>query len=381
MTEARTCLQLQSTVKSDGTLELCIASGPVPEPGPDEVLIRVEASPVNPSDLGLLFGGADMTTAKVSGSADSPVVTAQVPRAAMRMAAGRLDQPMPVGNEGAGVVVDAGAGEAAQALIGRTVAVLAGQMYGQYRCVHAQHCLVMPEGTAPAECASCFVNPLTVLGMVETMKLEGHTALVHTAAASNLGQMLQKLCIAEGIELVNIVRKPEQEKLLRGIGAKHVCNSSSESFKDDLVEALAVTSATLAFDATGGGKLASQILTAMEAAASRNAAEFSRYGSTVHKQVYIYGGLDQGPTELTRGFGMAWGVGGWLLPPFLGKIGPEAAQKLRERVAAEIKTTFASRYTKEASLAEVLSLDAIAEYGKQATGEKYLINPNKGQPA
>jgi NADPH2:quinone reductase len=217
--------------------------------------------------------------------------------------------------------------------------------------------------------------------MVETMRLEGHTALVHTAAASNLGQMLQKLCIADGVELVNIVRKPEQEKLLRGIGAKHVCNSSSEGFKDDLVEALAVTSATLAFDATGGGKLASQILTAMEAAASRNAAEFSRYGSTVHKQVYIYGGLDQGPTELTRGFGMAWGVGGWLLPPFLGKIGPEAAQKLRERVAAEIKTTFASRYTKEASLAEVLSLDAIAEYGKQATGEKYLINPNKGQPA
>jgi NADPH2:quinone reductase len=381
MAEARTCLQLQSTVKSDATLELSIASGPVPEPGPDEVLIRIEASPINPSDLGLLFGGADMTTAKLSGSADFPVLVAQVPRAAMRMAGGRLDQPMPVGNEGAGVVVDAGASESAQALLGRTVAVLAGQMYGQYRCVHVQHCLVMPEGTAPAECASCFVNPLTALGMVETMKLEGHTALVHTAAASNLGQMLQKLCIADGVDLVNIVRKPEQEKLLRGIGAKHVCNSSAESFMDDLVEALAATSATLAFDATGGGKLASQILTAMEAAASRNASEFSRYGSTVHKQVYIYGGLDQGPTELTRGFGMAWGVGGWLLPPFLGRIGAAGAQKLRERVAAEIKTTFASRYTKEASLAEALSLASIAEYGRQATGEEYLINPNKGLPA
>ena len=377
MSDSRTCLQIHSKVSKDATLELSLATVPLPEPGPDEVLIRIEAAPINPSDLGLLFGGADMTTAVVSGSASTPVVTAQVPPAAMRAAAARLDQSMTVGNEGAGVVVEAGSSDGAQALLGKTVAVLAGQMYGQYRCVDHRHCLVMPADTAPAECASCFVNPLTALGMVETMKLEGHTALVHTAAASNLGQMLQKLCLKDGIGLVNIVRKPEQEEILRGVGAKHVCNSSKDSFMDDLVAALVDTGATLAFDATGGGKLASQILTAMEAAASQNAAEFSRYGSTVHKQVYIYGGLDQGATVLTRGFGMAWGVGGWLLPPFLGRIGGEAAEKLRQRVAAEIKTTFASHYVREVSLAEALSLEGIGQYGRQATGEKYLINPNK----
>jgi len=257
--------------------------------------------------------------------------------------------------------------------------VLAGQMYGQYRCVDHRQCLVMPEGTQPADCASCFVNPLTALGMVETMKLEGHTALCHTAAASNLGQMLQKLCLEDGVALVNIVRKAEQEEVLRAMGAKHICNSSKDSFTEDLVAALADTGATLAFDATGGGKLASQILTAMEAAASRNATEFSRYGSSVHKQVYIYGGLDQSATVLTRSFGMAWGVGGWLLPLFLARIGGEAAEKLRQRVAAEIKTTFASHYVREVSLAEALSLEAISQYGRQATGEKYLINPNKSE--
>ena len=236
----------------------------------------------------------------------------------------------------------------------------------------------LPPGTTPAEGASCFVNPLTVLGMVETMRREGHTALVHTAAASNLGQMLQKLCTAEKVSLVNIVRKPEQEEILRGIGATHVCNSSSSSFMDDLTDALAATGATIAFDATGGGKLASQILTAMEAAAVRTMKEFSRYGSTTFKQVYIYGGLDRSPTELTRNYGMMWSLGGWLLTPFLQKIGPEAAQKLRERVAAEIKTTFASSYAKEISLAEALQLDSIAVYGQQATGKKYLINPSQG---
>ena len=242
----------------------------------------------------------------------------------------------------------------------------------------AVQCLVLPPGTTAAEGASCFVNPLTALGMVTTMRDEGHTALVHTAAASNLGQMLNRLCIEDGIGLVNIVRKPEQVELLKRAGAAHVCNSSSPTFMDDLTEALVATGATIAFDATGGGRLAGQILTAMEIAANRTAKEYSRYGSTVHKQVYIYGGLDRSPTEFNRNFGMAWGIGGWLLTPFLQKVGFEAAQKLRERVAAEIKTTFASTYTKEVSLAEALQLDAIATYGQQATGEKYLINPNKG---
>jgi NADPH2:quinone reductase len=371
-------LQLRSTIKQDATLELSLATTPIPQPNDDEVLVRVEAAPINPSDLGLLFGAADMTTAAASGSADAPVVTASVPEKLMRTMTPRVDQSLPAGNEGAGIVVAAGADDAAQALMGKTVAILGGAMYSQYRCVPAKQALLLPDGTTPAEGASCFVNPLTALGMVETMRVEGYTALVHTAAASNLGQMLQKICLADDVQLVNIVRKTEHVELLKGIGATHVCNSSEPNFMQDLTDALITTGAMLAFDATGGGKLAGQVLTCMEAAANATATEYNRYGSTTHKQVYIYGGLDRTPTELTRNFGMAWGLGGWLLTPFLQKIGPEEAQKLRERVAAEIKTTFASTYTKEVSLAEALSLDAISVYGKQATGEKYLINPNLG---
>jgi NADPH2:quinone reductase len=284
---------------------------------------------------------------------------------------------MPVGNEGAGVVVEAGSSAAAQALLGKTVAVLGGAMYSQFRCVKAEQCLVLPAGTTAAEGASCFVNPLTALGMVETMRREGHTALVHTAAASNLGQMLNRVCLKDGIGLVNIVRKPEQEALLRASGARHVCNSDSPTFAADLTEALVETGATIAFDAIGGGKLAGQILSAMEAALNRKAKEYSRYGSTTHKQVYLYGSLDIAPTQVNRNFGMAWGIGGWLLFPFLQRIGAAAAQTLRERVAAELKTTFASAYAGELSLAEALSLAAITQYGPRSTGAKVLINPNK----
>ena len=378
MANEHSSLQLRSNVRSDGKLEISLAEVPIPEPGEDEVLVRVEAAPINPSDLGLLFGPADMRTAKSSGTAARPVVTAEIPENLMRAVAPRVDRALPVGNEGAGVVVKAGASEGAQALMGKTVAILGGATYAQYRCILAAQCLPLPDGTTPAEGASCFVNPLTALGMVETMRLEGHTALVHTAAGSNLGQMLIKLCTAEGVGLVNIVRKPEHVDRLKAIGAQQVCNSSETTFSRDLTEALIATGATLAFDATGGGKLAGQILTCMEIAANRNAKEYSRYGSTTHKQVYIYGGLDRSPTQFNRNFGMAWGIGGWLLTQFLQRIGSDQAQKLRERVAAEIKTTFASHYTKEVSLAETLQLDAIAAYGKLATGEKYLINPNKG---
>jgi NADPH2:quinone reductase len=377
-TSATAGLQLRSTVKKEGVLELSLATVPTPEPKPEEVVVRIDASPINPSDQGLLFGGADMSTAELSGTADNPVVKASVPPAALKAVAARLDQSLPVGNEGAGVVVRAGASPAAQALLGKTVAILGGAMYAQYRCIKAVQCLVLPPGTTPAEGASCFVNPLTALGMVATMRAEGHTALVHTAAASNLGQMLNRICIKDNVGLVNIVRKAEHVAVLKAIGATHTCNSSAPSFMDDLTEALAATGATVAFDAIGGGRLAGQILTAMEAALTRTAKEYSRYGSTTHKQVYIYGGLDRGPTEFSRTFGMAWGIGGWLLTPFLQKIGFEAAQKLRERVAAEIKTTFASTYTKEVSLAEALRLEEIAVYARQATGEKYLIAPNKG---
>ena len=375
MTE--TALELRSEIKKEGTLEISLVDVPIPEPKKDEVLVRVEASPINPSDLGMLFGMADIASAKISGSEGRPVVTADIPDNIMRALAARVGQSLPAGNEGAGVVVKAGNSEIAQALMGKTVAILGGAMYAQYRCIKAKQCLLMREGVTPAEGASCFVNPLTALGMVETMRLEGYTALVHTAAASNLGQMLNKICIKDGVELVNIVRKSEHVGLLRDIGAKHVCNSSEPTFMEDLVEALVATGATLAFDATGGGKLGGQILTAMEVAANKTAKEFSRYGSTVHKQLYIYGGLDRSPTTFNRSFGMAWGIGGWLLTPFLVKIGPQAAEELRQRVAAEVKSTFASSYTREVSLAEALSREAIAVYGLQATGEKYLINPSK----
>jgi NADPH2:quinone reductase len=375
--DAGAALQLRSLIKSSGELELSLTSALVPEPGPEEVVVRIEASPMNPSDLGLLFGAADLSSAKASGTRERPVITASVPQKAMKGMAGRLDQSMPVGNEGAGVVVKAGASPAAQALLGKTVAILGGAMYAQYRAVKASQCLVLPLGTTAAEGASCFVNPLTSLGMVETMRREGHKALVHTAAASNLGQMLNRICLKDGIGLVNIVRKQEQEDLLRAAGALHVCNSSAPAFMDDLTRALVATGATIAFDAIGGGKLAGQILSGMEAAANQTAAEYSRYGSTTHKQVYIYGGLDRGPTEIVRNFGMAWGMGGWLLFPFLQKIGSDAAQKLRERVVKELKTTFASKYTHEVSLAEALQLDNIAVYSQHATGAKYLINPNK----
>jgi len=374
----RTALQLRSLVKQGGELELSLASVPVPEPAANEVLVRIEASPINPSDLGLLFGAADMSTVKASGSPEQPVVTARIPEGAMKAMAGRLDASMPVGNEGAGVVVAAGASEAARALLGKTVAVLGGAMYAQYRCIAADQCLVLPAGATPADGASSFVNPLTALGMVETMRREGHTALVHTAAASNLGQMLNRICQADGVALVNIVRKQEQADLLKAMGAAHVCIAGSPTFLSDLTDALVATGATIAFDATGGGKLAGQILGCMEAALNRTAREYSRYGSTTHKQVYIYGGLDMGPTEFNRNFGMSWGMGGWLLFPFLQKIGPAAAQVLKQRVAAELKTTFASHYAKEVSLADVLQPGMIAVYGQRATGVKFLINPNKG---
>jgi len=368
-------LQLRSMVTAQGTLELSLHDVALPSPAADEVLVRVEASPINPSDLGVLIAGADMSTATVAGTPEHPIVTAKLGEGALEGLSARVDASLPVGNEGAGTVVAAGSSSAAQAPVGKTVGIAGGAMYSQYRAVDASACLVLPEGATAKDGASSFVNPLTALGMLETMRHEGHSALVHTAAASNLGQMLVKLCIADGVSLVNIVRKPDQEELLKSLGAVHVCNSESPSFSADLVEALKATSATVAFDATGGGTLASQILSGMEKAANANATEYSRYGSSVHKQVYIYGGLDTRPTTLTRDFGMAWGVGGWLLTPFLQSAGAETIGRLRARVAAELTTTFASSYTREVSLAGMLKPDAFHAYVKRATGEKFLVTP------
>ncbi|WP_315779132.1 MULTISPECIES: zinc-binding dehydrogenase [unclassified Bradyrhizobium] len=373
-----TGLQLRTLITRSGELELSLVDVPTPEPGPDEVVVRIEAAPINPSDLGLLVGAADLSTVKASGTKDRPVITAKVPEAGMRAMAARVDESMPIGNEGAGVVVKTGSSDAAKALMGRTVAAIGGAMYSQYRCLKVSECLPLPEGTTPEEGASCFVNPLTSLGMTETMKREGHTALVHTAAASNLGQMLNKICLKDGIPLVNIVRSQAQAELLRGLGAKYVVDSTSPNFMDELIAALVETGATIAFDAIGGGKLAGQILNAMEAAINKSGKHpYSRYGSNVHKQVYIYGSLDTRPTEITRGFGMTWSVGGWLLFPFLMKIGRADGERLRQRVVDELKTTFASHYTKVVSLAESLDPANLAAYAKRATGEKFLIAPNK----
>jgi NADPH2:quinone reductase len=373
-----TGLQLRSLVKKSGEMELSLVAAAVPKPGADEVVVRIDAAPINPSDLGLLLANADWTAAKVSGPADRPTVTAAISANAVQAMSARADISMPVGNEGAGIVVEAGSSQSAQALLGKLVAVLGGAMYSQFRCLNVNQCLVLPSGATAAEGASCFVNPLTALGMVGTMQREGHKALVHTAAASNLGQMLNRLCLADQIGLVNIVRKKEQEDMLRAGGAVHVCRTDSANFAKDLTEALVSTGATLGFDATGGGPLAGQILACMEAAANRSATSYSRYGSSVHKQVYLYGSLDMSPTVLNRNYGMAWGIGGWLLTPFIEKIGPASFQALKERVARELKTTFASHYSKEISLAEALQLDTIAAYSKRSTGQKFLINPNKG---
>ncbi len=372
-----TGLQLRSQVLASGELELSLASVATPQPAPDEVLVRIEATPINPSDLGLLFGAADTRTGVLSGTAANPVLTLQIPERLMPAMAARTGQSMPVGNEGAGVVVAAGSSETAQALLGKTVALIGGAMYAQYRCMPTKQCLVLPEGVTPAQGASCFVNPLTALGMVETMRREGHLALVHTAAASSLGQMLNRVCLKDGIPLVNIVRKPEQAVLLRDQGARHVCDSSAPGFLAELTQALVETGATLAFDATGGGPLAGQILNCMEAALNRTATEYSRYGSITHKQVYIYGGLDSRPTEFVRNFGFAWGMGGWLLFPFLQRLGDAGAQLLRQRVVTELTTTFASHYAQEISLAQALQPEVIALYAQRSTGAKILINPHK----
>ncbi len=368
-----TMLAMRSTATDDGQLTLNLVEVPVPQPGDDEVLIRVEAAPINPSDLGMMFGVADVSTAQAT--LDGRGVEMRIPDGLMRAMSARLGQSLPVGNEGAGVVVATGSNADAKALDGRTVATLSGAMYAPYVVAKAAQCLPLPEGVSPEEGASCFVNPLTALGMVETMRLEQHSALIHTAAASNLGQMLNRICLADDVPLINIVRREGQAALLRDQGARHVVNSSDDGFFTDLVDAIDVTGATLAFDAIGGGKLVSQILTAMEASAAKRASEFNRYGSSVHKQVYIYGGLDRGPTVLNRSFGMTWGVGGWLLMPFLTRVGRDAADALRARVAREITTTFASHYDGEISLQQAVGLDAIAVYSKQATGHKYLVKP------
>jgi len=377
MSAKSTYLQMLSTVTEAGELRMELAEKEIPTPTSSQVLVKIEATPINPSDQGVMFGFSDMSKAKSSGSGATTALTAPVPDYGMKAMKARVGQALPVGNEGAGTVVATGDSDLAKSLAGKIVAVMGGGMYAEYRCVEAAACLPLSEGQTAKDGASCFVNPLTALSMVEVMKMEGHSALVHTAAASNLGQMLNRICQADGVQLVNIVRKKEQAAILRDLGAKYVIDSSADSFMADLTDAIHATGATLAFDATGGGLLASNILTCMEAAAARTPGAYSVYGSIKHKQVYLYGGLDTSATVLNRGYGMAWGVGGWLLPNFLAKAGNEVATRLRTRVAKELKTTFASHYTNEISLSEALQADTMQRYYAKHTGEKFLVCPQK----
>jgi NADPH:quinone reductase len=372
-----TTRQLRSLVDGSGEVRVSVETVETPSPRAHQVLVRVEAAPLNPSDLALMLAMSDVEQASAAGTPEAPVVTAPIHPAVMASLKARVGVSMPVGNEGAGVVVAAGDSPEAQALLGHTVGVAGDGTYGEHALAAAQMCLPLPSGIDPADGASCFVNPMTALGMVETMRREGHTALVHTAAASNLGQMLNRICLADGVPLVNVVRRPEQVELLRGLGAVHVCDTSSESFFADLVEALRATGATLAFDAVGGGDLASQLLNAMEVAVTEPDAPYSRYGTQVHKQVYVYGALDRRPIGLRRGFGFAWGVGGWLLMPFLASLAPEDIARLQRRVAEELTTTFASHYSDEISLTQALDLEVMRRYARQATGEKFLLRPQR----
>ncbi len=368
-------LQLRSLVRPEGEVEVALHEAPTPTPGPDDVVVRIDAAPINPSDLGVLFARADFDTLRSTGTTELPALTAKIPAAALSGLGARVGKALPVGNEGAGVVVATGASPAAQALLGKTVGVYGGGMYAQHRCLPASMCLALPDGLTAADGASNFVNPMTALCMLETMRREGHSAIVHTAAASNLGQMLVKLCAKDGVALVNVVRRAEQVSALRELGAQHVVDSSAATFEDDLVDALARTGATLAFDAIGGGPLADVLLRAMERVATRDAARYSPYGSTTHKQLYVYGGLDRAATTLSRNYGMSWGLGGWLVGNTLAKLSATEVAGLRTRVANELTTTFASHYTKRITLRELLDLDVLRGYAKMATGEKYLVVP------
>ena len=363
---AYTGKQLTTQLDTDGTLTLQLNDKTWDEPKPGQVLVKIEATPINPSDLGLLFASADTDNAVYSPGK----VVAKMPDNATRAMKSRHGMAMPAGNEAAGTVAAAGAG--AEALLGKRVACVPGSAYASYAYADAAMC--MPVEASAAQAASSFVNPMTALGFVETMKLEGFTGIIHAAAASNLGQMLVKICLEDGVPLVNIVRSDDQVKLLKDLGATHVLNMTDADFMPQLIDAIAETKAMLGFDPIGGGTLAGQILTAMEAAASRGAA-FSRYGSSEAKKVYIYGALDLGPTVLNRAFGLTWDLAGWLLTPFMAKAGMEVVGRMRARVAKDLTTTFASYYKAEVSLEGMLTKEAVSEYNARRTGEKYLVVP------
>ncbi len=371
-----TGLQLTSTLAPDGVLTLELRDVPIPAPGPGQVVVRVEATPVNPSDLITLLPGADAAEAEYSLAGESPRVTVRLAPHIAAAFQGRFSQPLAVGLEGAGTVV--AAGDDARHLLGKRVAVLslARGLFAQYCTVAAAECLPLPEGISARDGAGLFCNPMTALAMVETLRLDGHRALIHTAGASNLGQMLVRICREDGIPLVAVVRREEQVALLRDMGATHVCNSSAPDFDRQLIRAIEETGATAAFDAIGGGDMAHRLLSAMEVVAASRLAEYSPYGSPSPKRVYVYGRLDRSPMVIRHEhYGLLWEVGAWVMPPVLEHIGPEKTAQLTGRILDNPTTTFASPYAREVSLAEVLRRDTLVACSRLATGQKYLINP------
>lgn len=360
--------QLTTQLDVDGTLTVQLNDKTWDDPKPGQVLIEVEATPINPSDLGLLFGSADTDDAEYSPGK----VVAKMPHSATRAMKARHGLAMPAGNEAAGIVV--AAGEGAEHLMGKRIACVPGTAYGTYAIAEARMAFAVDDSVTAEQAASSFVNPMTALGFVETMKLEGYKGIVHAAAASNLGQMLVKICREDGVPLVNVVRSNAQVTLLKDLGATHVLNMTDADYMSKLIDAIAETKAMIGFDPIGGGTVASQFLTAMEAAASRGAA-YSRYGSSEPKKVYIYGALDLGPTILNRSFGLTWDLGGWLLTPFMMKAGMAAVGRMRARVMKDLTTTFASHYKAHVSLRGMLTREAVREYNARRTGEKYLVMP------
>ena len=362
--------QLFSTL-ADGKLTVELAETTFADPTGNQVLVRMEAAPINPSDLAILTGAADLDNAQYSPGK----FVATMPEPFNSAQKGRHGLRLPVGNEGAGTVIAAGEGEAAQALVGQRVACVPGNAYSQYCLAEAAMCLPLGDMSAK-EGASAFVNPMTALGFVETARMEGQSAIIHTAAASNLGQMLVRICQEDAIPLVNIVRKSEHVDLLAGMGATHIVNSSDDDFMHQLSGAIEATGAFLGFDPIGGGRMADDCFRAMEQVAVGRMTEYSRYGSEQAKKMYIYGRLDLGPTILTPAYGFGWTLSGWLLTPFLQQAGMETLMRMRKRVLDGLTTTFASSYKRQVTLEEMLTKEAVLDYRGMKTGEKYLVTPH-----
>lgn len=364
-----TSRQIISTL-ADGKLTVEVAETEVAQPTGNQVLVKMEAAPINPSDLAILTGMADLENGEYSPGK----FVADMPEPFYSAQKARHGQRLPVGNEGAGTVVAAGEEEYAQSLIGQRVACVPGKAYSQYCLADAFLC--MPLGDVASEDgASAFVNPMTALGFVETAKMEEQGAIIHTAAASNLGQMLVKICQEDDMPLVNIVRKAEHVELLKGLGATHIVNSSDDDFADQLRGAIDATGAYCGFDPIGGGDMVDVCFKAMEQVAASKMSEYSRYGSEQAKKMYIYGRLDFGPTILTPSYGFGWTLSGWLLTPFLQNAGTETVLAMRDRVLNGLTSTFASSYKRKVTLEEMLTRDAVLDYRLMKTGEKYLVTP------